>query len=155
MKWWGELGIKRVYINPDMNLRAGLIADKWIPIMSGSDVAFASAIAYIWLTEGKYEKDYLATHAVGYEKWFDYVLGKEDGVPKTPEWAAPICGVPEWTIKVVARQWQSKKTSIAYGAYRGEDACRNPNGHRTIVSILPSLKHLGGGPDLTHITGLT
>lgn len=132
MKWWGELGIKRVYINPDMNLSAGVTADKWIPIQSQTDAAFACAIAYTWLTENKYEKEYLATHAVGYEKWFDYVLGKEDGVAKTPEWAAPICQVPEWTIKAVARQWASKKTSIAYGAYGGGVAGRSLYIHESI-----------------------
>ena len=36
----------------------------------------------------------------------DYILGKYDGTPKTPEWAEPICGVklsrsPSWL-----RLWQ-------------------------------------------------
>ncbi len=57
------------------------------------------------LTEGTYNKEYVATHTVGFDKFADYVLGKEDGVPKTPAWASPKCGVPEWTIKALAREW--------------------------------------------------
>ena len=34
------------------------------------------------MTEGTYDKDYVATHTVGYDKFEDYVLGKEDGVPR-------------------------------------------------------------------------
>ena len=48
---------------------------------------------------------------MGYQEFEDYVLGKEDGVAKTPEWASPKCGVPEWTIKALAREWAKKATT--------------------------------------------
>jgi trimethylamine-N-oxide reductase (cytochrome c) len=67
------------------------------------------------MDEGTYDKKYLATHAFGFDKFEDYVLGKEDGIPKTPEWASAKCGVPEWTIKALARYWASRRTSIAHG----------------------------------------
>ena len=41
-------------------------------------------------------------------------MGKEDGVPKTPEWASKKCGVPEWTIKALARDWAKRSVSIAH-----------------------------------------
>ena len=71
--------------------------------------------AYVWLTEDTYDKEYVATHTVGFDKFSDYVLGNEEGDPegpKTPEWAAPRCGVPAWTIKALARNWIQKRTSI-------------------------------------------
>ncbi|MFC1911002.1 molybdopterin dinucleotide binding domain-containing protein, partial [Chloroflexota bacterium] len=43
-----------------------------------------------------------------------YVLGREDGTPKTPAWASPKCGIPEWTIKALARQFAAKVTSILH-----------------------------------------
>jgi trimethylamine-N-oxide reductase (cytochrome c) len=113
--WFTELGIKCVYICPELNYGAAIHADKWIPIRPGTDAALQLAIAYVWMTEGTYDKEYVATHTYGYEKFEAYVLGKEDGVTKTPEWASSKCGIPEWTIKALAREWASTRTSIAHG----------------------------------------
>jgi molybdopterin guanine dinucleotide-containing S/N-oxide reductase-like protein len=113
--WWTELGIKSVYICPDLNYGAAVHADKWIPVLPNTDAALHLAISYVWITEGIYDKEYIATHTHGFEEYKKYVLGDEDGLPKNPGWAAPLCGVPEWTIKALAREWASKKTSIAHG----------------------------------------
>ena len=113
--WWSEVGIKQIYVCPDLNYGAAIHADKWIPIRPGTDAALQLAVAYVWITEGTYDKEYLKTHSVCYDKFEDYVLGKEDGIPKTPEWASPKCAIPEWTIKALAREWGSKVTSIAHG----------------------------------------
>jgi molybdopterin guanine dinucleotide-containing S/N-oxide reductase-like protein len=114
--WWRELGIKQVYICPDLNYGAAVHADKWIPVLPNTDAALLLAIACVWITEGTYNKDYVATHTYGFDKFADYVLGKEDGVLKNPEWAAPLCGVPEHTLKALARDWASRTTSIVHNA---------------------------------------
>ena len=116
MYWLSEVGIEMVFITPDVNYAGAVHANKWIPVLPGQDGALYLAVCYVWLTEDTYDKEYLATHAVGFEKFADYVLGNEPGDPegpKTPEWAAPRCGVPAWTIKALARNWYQKKTSIA------------------------------------------
>ncbi|MFC1901908.1 molybdopterin-dependent oxidoreductase [Chloroflexota bacterium] len=112
--FWSEIGIKEIYICPDLNYGAAVHADKWIPILPNTDAALQLAIAYIWITEGAYDNDYVATHTVGFDKFADYVLGKEDGIPKTPEWASFKCRVPEWTIKALAREFAAKITSIVH-----------------------------------------
>ena len=122
--WWTELGIKSIYICPDLNYGAAVHADKWIPIRPNTDAALQLAIAYIWITEGTYDKEYVATHTYGFDKFEEYVLGKEDGIPKTPDWAAEKTGIPEWTIKALARDWASKPTSIAHG--NGGPGIRGP-----------------------------
>ncbi len=106
--WLTEIGLKSVYICPDLNYGAAVHADKWIPILPNTDAALHLAIAYVWITEGTYDKEYIAAHSYGFDKFEDYVLGKEDGVPKTPAWASEKCGVPEWTIKALARDWANK-----------------------------------------------
>ncbi|MCL1829529.1 MAG: molybdopterin-dependent oxidoreductase [Oscillospiraceae bacterium] len=109
-----SLGIKSIYICPDLNYGAAVHADKWIPVLPNTDAALQLAVAYMWLTEETYEKEYIAKHTYGFDKFVDYVMGKEDGVPKTPAWASPKCGVPEWTIKAFARDWAEKVTSIIH-----------------------------------------
>jgi len=113
--WFKDLGIKSIYICPDLNYGAAVHADKWIPIIPNTDAALQLAIAYLWITEGTYDKDYVATHTVGFDKFADYVLGKDDGIPKTPQWAASKCGVPSRIIKALAMEWAAKRTTIAHG----------------------------------------
>lgn len=115
IEFWLELGIKFVVIDPFCNYTAVWHDEmKWIPIRPNTDAALDFAIMYTWIKEGTYDKEYIETHTIGFEKVKAYILGEEDGIPKTPEWAAPLCGVPEWTIKALAREWASKKTSIGH-----------------------------------------
>ena len=119
-RWFGELGIKRISISPNLNLGASLYSDKWIPINPRTDVPMMLAIAYTWLTENTYDQDYLDTHTVGFDLFKAYVMGTDgDNTPKTPEWASAICGVPEWTIKALARSWHAKPTTISFGRSGG------------------------------------
>ena len=122
--FWTEIGLKQIYICPELNYGAAVHADKWIPILPNTDAALQLAVIYTWIKEGNYKKDYVATHTVGFDKVKAYVMGEEDGVAKTPAWASPKCGVPEWTIKALARQFASKITSI--GHYFGGGLIRGP-----------------------------
>lgn len=122
--WIHSLGIKFVYIDPALNFSACCQADKWIPVLPNTDAALYLAIIYTWLVEDTYDKEYVKTHAVGYDEFFDYVLGKEDGEPKSPAWASEKCGVPAWTIKALARDWARKVTSITIG--NGGPGIRGP-----------------------------
>jgi molybdopterin guanine dinucleotide-containing S/N-oxide reductase-like protein len=128
--YWSRIGKKHIFVCPDLNYSAAVHADKWIPVLPNTDAALQLAIAYVWITEETYDKEYVATHVVGFDKFSDYVLGGEDGIPKTPEWASGKCGVPEWTIKALAREWAGQVTSTMHyyggsfirGAYSHEPA---------------------------------
>ena len=141
--WYHELGIKAVFICPDLNYTAAIHADKWIPIFPNTDAALQLAIAYTWITEDTYDKEYLKTHAVGFEKCRDYILGKEDGIPKTPKWAEPLCGVPARITKALAREWAIKPTTIAHGL--AGSALRGPYSHEParLEALLMAMQGLG------------
>ncbi|MFC1941697.1 molybdopterin-dependent oxidoreductase [Chloroflexota bacterium] len=142
--FWSEVGIKQVYICPELNYGAAVHGDKWIPILPNTDAAMQLAIIYMWIKEGTYDKEYVKTHTIGMEKVEVYVMGEEDGIPKTPEWASKKCGVPEWTIKAVAREFASKITSVAH--YFGGSYIRGPFSHEParLECILLGMQGLGG-----------
>ena len=112
--WFTDIGVKQIHISPDVNYTNAVHADKWIPVLPNTDAALQLAIAYTWITEGTYDQEYLDTHAVGFDHFRYYVLGGEDGIPKTPKWAEKICGVPSYTIKAFARYWAKHAVSIAH-----------------------------------------
>ena len=155
--YWEKLGKKQVFISPDLNYAGAIHADKWIPILPNTDAALHLAIAYTWITEGTYDKDYVATHVVGFEKFSDYVTGKEDGTPKTPEWASRKTGVPEWTIKALARDWAQKVTTVMH--HYGGSYIRGPYSHEParLESCLLGMQGLGkpGVHQYTHMGGDT
>jgi len=122
--WYSEIGVKQIWICPDLNYAAAVHADKWIPTLPCQDAALELAIAYIWIEEDTYDKDYVATHTYGFDKFKAYVMGDEDGVAKTPAWAAPRVGVPSYTIKALAREWAKKRTS--FGSGTSGSVCRGP-----------------------------
>lgn len=128
--WAKELGIEFVHIDPHLNPTAQLYGGTWIPVKPTTDPALALAIMYVWVTEDLYDKDYVAHRTTGFEAWRDYLLGTDDGVPKTPEWQAEETGVPAHTVRALARAWGRKKTYLSTGGIGAGfgGACRSPTG---------------------------
>lgn len=129
-QWLNDLGVEIVHIDPYYNNTATLIGGKWLAPKPGTDPAIAFAIAHVWLTEGLYDKTFVAERTVGFDKWADYVLGKEDGIPKSPEWQEAETGLPAREIRALARQWGRKKTYLGAGGWGNGHggACRSATG---------------------------
>jgi trimethylamine-N-oxide reductase (cytochrome c) len=145
-QWLKELGIKMVHIDPYYNHTAALFGGKWFAPRPATSHALALAIAYVWMTEGLYDKEYVAKRTVGFEKWKDYILGKEDGIPKTPEWQENETGIPAKDVRALAREWGTKKTYLAAGGLAGfGSACRSATGiewARSMVCLM-AMRGLG------------
>ena len=140
-QWLKELDIDFVHIDPHYNDTAQMLGGKWLSPKPTTDPALAMAIAYVWMTEDLYDRDYVAKRTEGFEVWQDYVLGREDGIPKTPEWQARETGVPAKDVRALARAWGNKKVYLSAGGagngYGG--ACRNANGiqwSRTMICLM-------------------
>jgi len=156
-KWLKDLGVTMVFIDPYFNHTAGLVGDKWIAPRMGTDVALGLAIAFVWLTEDLYDKEYVATRTHGFDEWKRYVLGESDGVPKTPDWAQQETLVPAPEIRALARAWGSKRTMLAAGGMGGwGGAARSSYGAewaRTMIA-LAAMQGLGKpGSNIYSTTG--
>ena len=104
-----ENGAKIISIDPRYHDTAATVADEWIPIYPGTDTAMMVAMAYVMIREDLHDQPFLDKYTVGFKRFRTYVLGEEDGVEKTPAWAAEITGVPAETIERVARLYAETK----------------------------------------------
>lgn len=113
-------GTKFVNISPVRDDLDGVPDAEWLPIKPGSDTALMLALAYVWLNEGQHDRDFLARYTVGFERFEAYLLGRDDGVPKTPAWAAPLTGIALDAIVSLARRMAGSRTMIntAYSLQR-------------------------------------
>ncbi len=128
--WLDDMGVQFIYIDPFHNFSSVKQADKWFAPRPGTDAALCEGIAYVWITEETYDKEYIARHAHRFDEWADYILGKgADRTPKTPKWAEGETGIPAADIKALARRWASTKTMGGSGLRGGfGGVCRTANG---------------------------
>ena len=83
-----ELGAKIISVDPRYTNSTVTLADQWIPIIPGTDTAMLIEMAYVMITENLCDKDFLDTYTVGFDKFNDYVLGKEGG--EQGEWTCTV-----------------------------------------------------------------
>ena len=144
--WLRDLGKKQIFIDPFCNYTATILGDKWIAPRPGTDAAMAEAIAYVWLTEGTYDKEYVASRTVGFGEFNRHILGEAGGQPRTPEWAAALSDVPAHIIRSLAREWASHRTMLAGGSRGGESGtCRQAYGTEwaRLMVLLQAMQGLG------------
>src|SRR6202790_1141093 len=142
-----KLGIKVVHVDPYYNASAQFLPGKWFAPKPTTSVAMAMAIAYVWIKEDLYDKDYVRTHTVGFDKCKAYLLGEEDGTPKTPEWQQIETCVPAKDVRALAREWGRKRVYLAPGGWGNGHggACRNQTGIQwaRVMVCLSAMQGLG------------
>lgn len=154
---WGKVmdNAHIVVIDPRYSATAAK-ADKWLPIIPGTDGALACAIAHVILTTGKWDKDFVGDFRYspksfelsGYyyknvnqfvageevdEEYFEYANGY--GLVRwwnlvlkdtTPEWAAKICGIDADDIVSVAKDFAKYGNSAC--SWMSPGVSNQPNG---------------------------
>ncbi|MDA1325828.1 MAG: molybdopterin-dependent oxidoreductase [Proteobacteria bacterium] len=142
-----DLGIKVVHVDPFYNSSAQFLPGKWFAPKPTTSVAMAMAIAYVWIKEDLYDKDYVATHTEGFDVWKAYLVGDEDGIAKTPEWQEAETGVPARDVRALAREWGKKRVYLAPGGWGNGHggACRNQTGIQwaRVMVCLVAMQGLG------------
>ncbi len=129
-----KAGAKFIFIDPLYNDSAMILGDEWVPTRPATDHALALGMAHTLITEDNpttnplidwdflnrctvgFDKDHMPQGADPKENFKDYVLGTYDGVPKSAEWAAEICGVPPTKIRDLAREIaRTKRVALLTG----------------------------------------
>ncbi|MCT7471853.1 molybdopterin guanine dinucleotide-containing S/N-oxide reductase [Aliarcobacter cryaerophilus] len=133
---------KIICIDPEKNETCTYLNAKWIPIIPGTDVALMLGMAYQLLQTNNYDKKFLDEYTEGFDKFRDYILGKEDNIVKDTKWASKISGIDEQTIKELALLMYENRTMIMAGwgiqrAQYGEQT------HWMIVTLASMLGQIG------------
>ena len=150
LDWLGQIrgaGVGFVNVSPlESDAWEGLEAD-WVPVTPGGDVALMLGIAHVLESEGLADRDFLARCCVGYEAFRAYLLGAGDGQPKSPEWAAPLCGLESATIAGLARRMAGKRCliTVAWSLQRGDHGEQPYWMAATLAAMLGQIGLPGGG----------
>lgn len=125
--------------------------NEWIPIRPGTDAALVAGLAWVLIRENLVDQDFLDRYCIGYDEktlpedapdnghYKAWILGLgEDGVAKTPQWAARITGIPAARIVRLAREIGTAKPAYIC---QGWGPQRQANGELTsrAIAMLPIL----------------
>jgi hypothetical protein len=71
------------------------------------------AIEYTLVTENLHDREFLDRYCVGFDRLERYILGSDDGQPKSPEWAEPLTEISAGEIRSLARRMAGKRVFIS------------------------------------------
>lgn len=110
-------GVRTIVIDPRYSETAALLADEWVAVRPGTDAALIAGMIHVMLEENLHDQAFLDKYCLGFDEdhmpegapanasYRSYIEGKgQDGIEKTPEWAADLCGVPADQIRRLARE---------------------------------------------------
>ena len=138
-----EAGIKIVCIDPRFTNTTATFASQWIPIRPGTDAAMMIAMAYVIIKENLQDQKFLNTFTIGFDKFKDYVLGIEDGIPKTPAWAESITGVTAAIIENLAREYATAKPAVLMPSYAPGRSAYGEQYHRAASTLAAMTGNIG------------
>ena len=108
-------GIKTIDINPVRTETGEFLSSEWIAPKPGTDCALMLGMMYELESSGKSDKNFLKNCTSGFEVFRDYLLGKSDGIPKSPEWASEITGITADKIRLLTHELADNRTMIMMG----------------------------------------
>lgn len=154
-----ERGAKIYIVDPRLNSTSNL-ADHWLPIKPGTDLALLLAIANVLLEENLYDKEFCEKHGNGFKEF------TREMKQYTPEWASEITDIPVGMIKQVAFDLGTNKPkAIIEQSWKGAFGCNYENSTETarmvglVNALLGNINQEGGmvfagGPKLVSPEGL-
>ena len=119
----------------------------WHAPVPGTDVAIMLALAHVLATESLADREFLATYCTGYDRFERYLLGTDDGVPKSPQWAAAICGLAADDLIALARRMAAARTlvTVSWSLQRTRHGEQAPWMGLTLAAMLGQIGLPGGG----------
>ncbi len=141
-----------IHVDPRRSLTA-VKADRWVPIVPGTDGILALGIANALIREGLYDRAFVEQHTVGFEEWVDARGERHEGFKDLVlgEYGllavSTATGVPVRTILEIARDLATIKPTVVIGergpAY-GPDDIHTRMAIHSLNALIGSIGARGG-----------
>jgi len=122
-------GAKLVVVDP-RHSETAILADDWLPIKPGTDLALLLAMINVMVKEGLYDKEFVQKKTVGFEQLDDEIINYP------PEWAEKVCEIPASTIVRITREMvQAKPKALIHRGYHGAFGAQYLNSFQTVRAL--------------------
>jgi len=148
-------GVRMICVDPRITETSRILADEHVFCRPSTDAAALIAMAYVVVSEGLHDQDYCDRFVLGFDEehlpadapagasYKAYLLGLADGVKKTPEWAAPLCGIPAETIRRLAVEFAASKPAAIHCGYAPGRTAYGEQFHRAAYALAAITGNVG------------
>lgn len=155
MRMAKQKGCKFVLIDPQYTDSAAAYDAWWIPIKPGTDAAMMAAMAFHIFDKNLQDQKFIDKFCLGVdagtmpkehkdkENFKDYILGKYDKTPKTPEWAEKICGVKAADIRKLAEMYATTKPAALKASWAAGRAAYGEQYNRMAAALQAMTGNIG------------
>ncbi len=132
-----EKGAKIVVVDP-RHSETAILADEWLPIRPGTDLALLLAMINVMVKEELYDKEFVKQKTVGFQQLEDEIINYP------PEWAERVCEIPAKTITRITREMaQAKPKVLLHRGYHGAFGSQYLNSFQTVRALAITNSLLG------------
>jgi len=132
-----EKGGKLVVVDP-RHSETAILADEWLPIKPGTDLAFLLGVINVLVREELYDRKFVMDKTVGFKQLAEQIVNYP------PEWVEKICEIPAKTICRITREMaQVKPQALIHRGYHGAFGAQYLNSFQTARAVAIANSLLG------------
>jgi thiosulfate reductase/polysulfide reductase chain A len=132
-----DRGAKVVVVDP-RHSETAIIADEWLPIKPGTDLAFLLGMINVMVKEELVDKEFVKQRTVGFQQLEDEIINYP------PEWAERVCEIPAKTIiRITQEIAEAKPKALLHRGYHGAFGSQYLNSFQTARALAIANSLLG------------
>jgi thiosulfate reductase/polysulfide reductase chain A len=132
-----EKGAKVVVVDP-RHSETAILANEWLPIKPGTDLAFLLSMINVMVKEELYDKEFIKEKTVGFQQLEDEIINYP------PEWAEKVCEIPAKTIvRITQEMARSRPKALIHRGYHGAFGSQYLNSFQTARALAIANSLLG------------